>query len=247
LERLSKGHEMDLTRKYIPYYRVSTYRQGQSGLGLEAQRSAVANYLTGDWSFVQEFTEIESGRNDGRPQLALALAAARLHRCPVVVAKVDRLTRSVPFLSRLLEAGVDVMFADLPDIKGPIGRFLLLQMVAVAELEAGFISGRTKAALAQSKKQLGGPRRHVLIDEHGNKTYGDIVVAPPSALVAARAAIEDRVSKRAADLAPTIRELHANGATTLRAIAVALNGMRLSTARGGQWDATQVRRLLART
>src|ERR1700724_1148342 len=140
--------------KFVAYYRVSTARQGKSGLGIDAQRSAVAAYLNGgDWQIVGEFTEIESGRRADRPELDKALAAARLHRCPLVVSKVDRLTRSVAFLSRLLEANVDVRFTDLPQIEGATGRFLLQQMVAVAELEAGMISARTKAALAAAAKR----------------------------------------------------------------------------------------------
>ena len=108
---------------FITYYRVSTNKQGKSGLGIEAQRAAVANYLNGgDWRIIGEFTEVESGRQSDRPQLDAALAAARVRRVPVVVAKVDRLTRSVAFLSRLLEAGVDVRFADLPTTEGPTGR-----------------------------------------------------------------------------------------------------------------------------
>src|SRR5579859_3506992 len=133
--------------KFVAYYRVSTGRQGRSGLGLDAQREAVKAYLNGgNWQIVDEFTEVESGKNSDRPALDKALAAARLHRASVVVSKVDRLTRSVAFLSRLLEAGVDVRFADLPQIEGATGRFILQQMVAVAELEAGMISARTKAA-----------------------------------------------------------------------------------------------------
>src|ERR1700687_3458116 len=140
--------------KFVAYYRVRPGRQGKSGLGLEAQRAAVATYLNGgNWQIVEEFTEVESGKRSDRPALDQALAAARLHRASLVVSKVDRLTRSVAFLSRLLEAGVDVRFADLPQIEGATGRFLLLQMVAVAELEAGMISARTKAALAAAKKR----------------------------------------------------------------------------------------------
>src|ERR1700758_2719915 len=147
----------------VAYYRVSTAKQGHSGLGLQAQREAVVRYLNGDGSqVIAEFTEVESGKRSDRPQLEKALTAARLHRCSLVVAKVDRLTRSVSFLSRLLEAGVDVRFADLPAIEGPTGRFMLQQMAAVAELEAGLISSRTKAALAAAKargKRLGGFQR----------------------------------------------------------------------------------------
>jgi DNA invertase Pin-like site-specific DNA recombinase len=222
--------------KFVAYYRVSTARQGKSGLGLDAQRGAVETYLNGgDWQIVSEFTEVESGKRADRPELDKALAAARLHRASLVVSKVDRLTRSVAFLSRLLEAGVDVRFADLPQIEGATGRFLLQQMVAVAELEAGMISKRTKDALAAAKrrgKQLGGDR--------GVK---------PSAKVRAKAvaAIEARASTRAADIAPTIAELQAAGATSLRAIAAGLNAKRIPTARGeGVWSAVQVARVLER-
>src|SRR6516225_4920380 len=101
--------------KFVCYYRVSTGRQGRSGLGLEAQREAVKTYLNGgNWTIVDEYTEVESGKNSDRPALEKALAAARLHRASLVVSKVDRLTRSVAFLSRLLEAGVDVRFSNRP-------------------------------------------------------------------------------------------------------------------------------------
>ena len=153
---------MALNGKFVAYYRVSTARQGKSGLGIDAQRAAVATYLNGgDWQIVGEFTEIESGKRSDRPELDKALAAARLHRASVVVSKVDRLTRSVSFLSKLQDAGVDVRFADLPQIEGATGRFMLQQMVAVAELEAGMISKRTKDALAAAKRRgakLGGDR-----------------------------------------------------------------------------------------
>ena len=143
---------MTSTRSFIAYYRVSTSQQGRSGLGLDAQRAAVAAYLNGgNWIIIEEYTEVESGKRADRPQLDAALKAARIRRAPLVVAKVDRLTRSVGFLSRLLEAGVDVRFADLPQIQGPTGRFMLQQMASVAELEAGMISARTRAALAAAK------------------------------------------------------------------------------------------------
>jgi DNA invertase Pin-like site-specific DNA recombinase len=150
------------TGKFVAYYRVSTTRQGRSGLGLQAQQQAVANYLNGaDWTIVAEFTEIESGKRSDRPELDKALAACRLHRASLIVSKVDRLTRSVSFLSKLLDAGVEVRFCDLPQIEGATGRFLLQQMASVAELEAGMISDRTKKALAAAKRKgtkLGGFR-----------------------------------------------------------------------------------------
>jgi DNA invertase Pin-like site-specific DNA recombinase len=222
--------------KFIGYYRVSTRRQGKSGLGLEAQRQAVAAYLNGgDWQIVGEFVEVESGKRADRPELDKALTAARLHRAPLIVSKVDRLTRSVSFLSKLLDANVDVRFADLPQIEGATGRFLLQQMAAVAELEAGMISKRTKEALASAKRRgvnLGGDR--------GVK---------PSAKVRAKALakIEERVAERAADIEPVIRELQAGGARSLRAIAAGLAARGIETARGERsWSATQVARVIAR-
>jgi DNA invertase Pin-like site-specific DNA recombinase len=222
--------------KFVCYYRVSTARQGKSGLGLDAQRAAVAAYLNGgDWSIVAEFTEVESGKNSDRPALDRALAAARLHRAAVVVSKMDRLTRSVPFLNRLLEAGVDVRFADLPQIEGATGRFMVQMMVSVAELEAGMISKRTKDALAQAKKRgvkLGGYR--------GVK---------PTAKMRARstAVLQQRADARASDIAPTIKALQLAGAKSLRAIAAGLNAQGIPTARGGgTWSAVQVQRVLER-
>ena len=227
--------------KFVAYYRVSTERQGRSGLGLEAQRAAVATYLNGgNWKIVAEFTEIESGRKSDRPELDKALAAARLHRSPLVVSKVDRLTRSVAFLSRLLEANVDVRFADLPQIEGATGRFLLQQMVAVAELEAGMISARTRAALAAAKargKKLGGPRIRL--------SDGRPVAISRMAQKRGAAANRMRAVDRAADLAPTITQIRAAGAATLAAIAEGLNTAGIPTPRGqGKWSPVQVKRTI---
>ncbi|WP_426442888.1 recombinase family protein [Bradyrhizobium genosp. P] len=222
--------------KFVCYYRVSTGRQGKSGLGLDAQRAAVTTYLNGgDWQIVDEFTEVESGKNSDRPALDNALAAARLHRASLVVSKVDRLTRSVAFLSRLLEAGVDVRFADLPQIEGATGRFMLQQMVAVAELEAGMISARTKAALAAAKKR-------------GRKLGGNRGVKPTAKMQAlSKAALQKRADARAADIGPAIKALQADGATSLRAIAAGLNVKGIPTARGnGNWSAVQVKRIVER-
>jgi DNA invertase Pin-like site-specific DNA recombinase len=176
---------------FIAYYRVSTGRQAKSGLGIEAQRQSVATYLNGgNWRIVAEFTEVESGKRSDRPALEKALAAARVRQVPLVVAKVDRLTRSVSFLSRLLDAGVDVRFADLPMIEGATGKFLLQQMAAVAELEAGMISARTKAALAAAKRRgvkLGGDRGYRIT---------------AMARAAGRAALQAQARARAMDPSP---------------------------------------------
>lgn len=211
-------------------------KQGIGGLGIDAQKVAVANYLNGGvWKIVGEFIEVESGRRNDRPALDEALAAARLHQAPLVVAKVDRLTRSVAFLSRLLEAGVDVRFADLPALEGPTGRFMLQQMAAVAELEAGLISSRTKAALAATKargKMLGGNRGVVLSN---------------AARDAGRASQTRRANTRAIDLAPLLIQLRANGISTAAGLAAALTQQGIPSSRGGsRWTATQVFRVLRR-
>ena len=222
---------------FVAYYRVSTAKQGRRGLGIAAQHEAVERYLNGgNWHIVAQFTEVESGRRSDRPELDKALAAARLHRAPIVVAKVDRLTRSVGFLSRLLDAGVDVRFADLPTIEGPTGRFMLQQMASVAELEAGFIGARTKAALAAARKRgvpLGGKRK-------GQKLTREARQRGSATMAKAAAA-------RAADLAPVIAELQASGAMSLSAIAAGLNERKIPTARGnGTWSAVQVIRVMKR-
>ncbi|ACA15987.1 Resolvase domain [Methylobacterium sp. 4-46] len=218
---------------FVAYYRVSTARQGASGLGLEAQKEAVRRYLNGgDWTIKAEFVEVESGRRSDRPELERALATARLHRIPLIVANVSRLTRSSAFLHRLLEAGVEVRFCDLPEIEGPTGRFLLQQMAAVAELEAGMIASRTKAALQAAKAR-------------GTKLGGDRgVVMPDATRAAGRAARTLKANGRAADLAPMIAELKAAGVTSLGAIARALNERGIPTARGGEWSSMQVSRAL---
>jgi DNA invertase Pin-like site-specific DNA recombinase len=165
--------------------------------------------------------------------LEKALAAARLHKVPLIVAKLDRLTRSVAFLSLLLEAGVEVRFCDLPDVSGPQGRFLLHSMVSVAELEAGLISQRTKAALAAAKAR-------------GKKLGGDRGQRPTKAMrEAARFAINERVAKRAADLRPIIEELREVGINSLNGIAHELTKRQIPTARGGsKWSAVQVQRAI---
>jgi DNA invertase Pin-like site-specific DNA recombinase len=218
--------------KWVSYLRVSTGRQGKSGLGLEAQRSSVTDFLNGGrWKLISEHVEIESGkRSDNRPQLEAALAACRLHGAKLVIAKLDRLSRDAHFLLGLDKAGVDFVAADMPNAN----RLTVGIMAMVAEEERRMISARTKAALAAAKRrgvQLGGDRGK-----------------PPTAKMRKRSAAvrQESASKRAADLKPTIEELQASGATSLRAIAAGLNDRGIPTANGaGIWTATQVMRVLA--
>lgn len=150
---------------FVAYYRVSTDRQGRSGLGLDAQRAAVAKYVAGAGGVVAaEFEEVESGKRNDRPQLAAALAACRARRAALVIAKLDRRARNARFLLHVVEGTGEagVVFCDLPSVPPrPVGKFLLTQMAAVAELEAGLISQRTRAALAASKAR-GGPGSAIL-------------------------------------------------------------------------------------
>ena len=152
------------------------------------------------------------------------------------MSKVDRLTRSLAFLTRLIEAGVDVRFCDLPKIEGPAGRFMLQQMAAVAELEAGMISKRTKDALAAAKARgvkLGGKREGQRLDE--------------ATRAAGRAAIAKRSDARAADLLPIIEEIRGEGVKSLHGLARALTARVIPTSKGGErWSAVQVQRLLSR-
>lgn len=223
--------------RFISYLRVSTTKQGISGLGLDAQRETVSSFLNGgDWTLLAEFIEVESGRRSERPQLAAALARCRAMRATLIVANVSRLTRSVSFLSRLLEAGVEVRFCDLPQIEGPTGRFLLTQMVAVAELETGLIGERTRKALAAAKArgaQFGGLRAN----------SSEVHRAGIAVSVTVR---REAANRRAADLAPLVAEVRAEGASSLRQIATRLNEHGARTPTGREWGAVQVSRLLAR-
>jgi DNA invertase Pin-like site-specific DNA recombinase len=224
--------------KFVAYYRVSTDRQGRSGLGLEAQRAAVANYLNGgNWSIVAEFTEVESGkREDNRPMLAAAFKACRLHRATLVIAKLDRLSRDAHFLLGLQKAGVEFVCVDDPHMT-PL---TLGIRAVVAQHERELISARTKAALAAAKvngKKLGGRRIR--------KSDGQPVLIAHAAQKRGASANRMRALDRAADLAPTIADIQASGARTLAAIADGLNAAGIPTPRGqGKWSPVQVRRTL---
>ena len=218
---------------FIAYYRVSTERQGRSGLGLEAQQTAVRNYLNGgDWNLVAEVVEVESGKRSDRPKLAEALRLCRLHKATLIIAKLDRLARNVAFVSALMESGVEFVAADFPQAN----RLTIHILAAVAEHEAKAISDRTKAALAAAKAR-------------GTKLGGYRGVSPSDASRDAAKAQRNAVANsRAADIAPVIAELKAGGVTTLDGIARALTERSIPTARGGvKWSATQVSRVLDRT
>jgi DNA invertase Pin-like site-specific DNA recombinase len=219
--------------KFVAYYRVSTAKQGRSGLGLEAQQEAVRSYLNGGaWQLVDEVVEVESGKRNDRPKLAEALRLCRLHGATLIIAKLDRLARNVAFISNLMESGVEFTAVDFPQAN----RLTVHILAAVAEHEAKAISTRTKDALAAAKAR-------------GTSLGGDRGNLPAVAKDGAKASVAARIAKannRASDLAPIIEELKAAGAVSLRQIAAGLNGKGIRTGRGGEWSAVQVKRVLDR-
>lgn len=224
--------------RYISYLRVSSQKQGESGLGLAAQRHAVETYLNGGkWELAKEFVEVESGKKNDRPALDKALRACRLQNATLIVGKLDRLARNTRFLLKLVEESGTrgVVFCDLPHIpEGPTGKFMVTQMAAVAEFEGAAISARTKAALAASKKTLGGRRVSAREWAVIGNTGRELGTAKRMQLASAWAN----------DVLPVIDDIRQSGALTLRQIADGLNERGIETRRGGQWTATQVMRVL---
>jgi DNA invertase Pin-like site-specific DNA recombinase len=218
--------------KFVAYYRVSTARQGRSRLGLEGQKQAVADYLNGGrWTLVAEYIEVESGRKNDRAELQRALAACRLHRATLIIAKLDRLSRNAAFLLTLRDNGVEFVAADMPGAN----RMTVGIMAMVAENEAEAISARTKSALAAAK------RRGVKLGTPKNLTDR----ARRAGTVASAGVRSAAATQRASDLEPIIAGLRAAGARSLRDIARGLNAEGWGAARGGLWTAAQVRSVLA--
>ena len=233
----SKGEAM---KEIVAYCRVSTKQQGISGLGLEAQRTAVESYATQNGAKVAGlYVEVESGKKADRPQLAKALAHAKRSKATLVVAKLDRLSRNVEFLARVLNAGTDFVACDNP----AANRLTLHILAAVAEAEAKAISERTKAALAAAKARgvpLGSARPDHWEGHEKARRQGAKRGAAESAKVRSKAAAEAY-----ADLLPTMQALKADG-LSLQAVADKLNADGHSTRRGKPWNPVQVGRVLER-
>ena len=221
------------TLRFVAYYRVSTDKQGRSGLGLAAQRAAVEAHVTGARGAVcARFVEVESGRKRDRPQLAAALVAARVHRAVLVIAKLDRLARNVHFVSGLMESAVEFVAADMPTVN----RLTVHILAAVAEEEARMISARTKAALAAAKARgvrLGNP---------------NLLAGSSAQARAANAVKTERALKQAADVLPFIEQARRAGATTLQQLADALaaRGVPTPSGSGTRWRPVQVARVMGR-
>jgi DNA invertase Pin-like site-specific DNA recombinase len=213
--------------KFVAYFRVSTDKQGRSGLGLDAQREAVLNYLDGGrWSLIQEFVEVESGKQNDRPQLAMALAACKKHKAKLVIAKLDRLSRNLAFIAALMDSGVEFVAVDNPHAN----KLTVHILAAVAQHERELIAQRTREALQAAKargKKLGNPK---------------LEVARKLAIGGNRAA----AARYAANVLPIIREIQASGVKSLRGVARALTARGIPTARGGSWTPVQVTAILRR-
>lgn len=220
--------------RVVAYYRVSTEGQGRSGLGLEAQREAVAKFCQSrGWKIAAEFTEVESGRRHDRPELAAAMHRAKVTGATLVIAKLDRLSRSAAFLTALQEAGTPFVAADMPEAcETTVG---ILAVIARAERKA--ISKRTKEALAAAKAR--GTRL-------GNPNGAAALRRAAKGNAAALEAVKAQATDRAADYAPVIADIQAGGATSLPAIAKELNERGIVTPRGGRWHPSSVRNLMLR-
>lgn len=215
---------------FISYLRVSTDKQGRSGLGIEAQRAAVSSYLSGFGSVaVAEFVEVESGKHADRPELERALAECRVRKATLVIAKLDRLARDAHFLLGLERSGINFTAADMPNAN----RLTVGIMAMVAEEERHAVSARTKAALAAAKARgmkLGGRPENLKNSELGWRRSAEMRKAKAAAF--------------ASDLLPLIEAIRAEGITSFGGIAKALNERGIPTARGGRWKTVQVQRAL---
>ncbi|MCV2869908.1 recombinase family protein [Defluviimonas sp. WL0002] len=218
--------------RFIAYERVSTARQGQSGLGLEAQRNTIEAFAaTRGAEVLARFTEVESGRNPDRPELGKAIQLARLTGATLVIAKLDRLSRNAAFLLTLRDSGVKFIACDMPEANDlTVG---IMALVAQQEREA--ISRRTKEALAVAKARgvkLGNPNGAAALRRAGKGG------------AALRAAVSVNATAFAADLAPVVAEIRAAGQTSLRQIAAELTLRGIRTRRGGKWNVGNVKTLL---
>jgi DNA invertase Pin-like site-specific DNA recombinase len=219
------------TASFVSYLRVSTKRQGHSGLGIEAQRNVVLEHLARErGTLVEEFVEVESGTQRERPQLDKALATCRLRGTTLLVAKLDRLARDAAFLLNLQRAGVEFVACDLPGAN----RLTVGILAVVAEEEARLISVRTKAALAVAKQ------RGVRLGTPANLSHDHRIEGAAASVRARREAARRRLD----DLAPIVLELTRDGAATAAALARALNERGIPTPRGKRWNPIQTSRLL---
>lgn len=211
-----------MSGNFIAYYRVSTDRQGRSGLGLDAQKQAVSAYLNGGkWSLINEFVEVESGKNNARPQLEAAISLCRRKKAKLIIAKLDRLSRNLAFIATLMDSGIEFVAADNPHAN----KLTIHILAAVAQNERELIAERTIAALAAAKargKRLG--------------RYGAEVLAPTN---------RQKAYEHAREIAPALADMLADG-LSLRKMASMLDSSGVNPPRGKKWSAMGVKRALNR-
>jgi DNA invertase Pin-like site-specific DNA recombinase len=214
--------------KFVAYYRVSTTKQGVNGLGMEAQKDAVRNFLNGgNWKLLAEFAEVESGKRNNREELLKAIALCRKEKATLLIAKLDRLARNAAFLLNLRDSGIDFIAVDMPSAD----KFTVGIMALVAEKERDMISQRTKDGLAVARKRgikLGNPR-------------------PMKAVKRAVAANKERADAYAVNLAGVIREIQNAHVASLRGVAQCLNARGFKTPNGKEFAAQSVKNILGRT
>ncbi len=229
--------------RFISYCRVSTNRQGRSGLGLAAQQQAVKDFLNGgNWKLLAGYTEVESGKDDDRPQLEKALRHAKVTGSRLLVAKLDRLSRNLGFIAHLQESKVPFTCCDMPDAN----ELTIHLFGAIAQHERKAISSRTKAALAAKRERLA--KGLETTSWGGNRLGGPNGGANLRGLGNAKAvaALKATANERASDMAEIIKDIQDGGIVTTRAIAAELNERGIQTARGGPWRASSVSDLLKR-
>jgi DNA invertase Pin-like site-specific DNA recombinase len=220
-----------MTTSFVAYYRVSTQRQGQSGLGLEAQKTAVLAHVAGR-EIIEEYTEVESGKKADRPELRKAIALARKHKATLIIAKLDRLARNVRFIAELMESDVDFVACDLPTAN----KLTIQIMAAIAEHERDIISERTKASLAAAKERgtvLGAANPKIQPAASLGRLRGQITITR-------------KANQQAQTVMGVVEEIRGAGITTLQGVADALNARGIRTARGNVWHPQSVSNVIKR-
>ncbi|KAA0591982.1 MULTISPECIES: recombinase family protein [Azospirillum] len=218
--------------RYVGYLRVSTQRQGTSGLGLEAQQSAlIAHASRSAGHIIETFVEIESGRRSDRPQLQAALHLCKLTGATLLIAKLDRLARSVAFIANLMESSVEFVAADMPYAN----KLTVHILAAMAEYEREAISERTRSALRAAKERgvkLGGPNKGANLRNCAPSLGGQ--------------RSKEKADQMARSLLPIIEEARRSGKSSLREIAEFLNERGILSSRGGRWWPSQIRNIFRR-
>jgi DNA invertase Pin-like site-specific DNA recombinase len=237
------------TGKFISYIRVSTEKQGKSGLGLEAQRRLVDDFLNGGcWQLLQEYREVETGKHADRPRLIEALHHAKVTGATLVIAKLDRLSRDLEFIAKLQKSGTKFVCADMPEAN----ELTIHLFAALAQHERKTTSERTKAALGSIKRTIEDQgsytsrNRGTTIRRLGNPHGAEALRRAGKGNTAAIEAVRAAADEHARDILPVIEDIRGAGIVSLKGIARELNSREIRTARGGAWHPATVRNLLRR-